>query len=63
MTWPLRELGDLIESHDARRQPVKESERRPGPFPYYGASGVIDSVDSFIFDGGYALLAEDGENL
>ncbi len=43
--------------------PVKESDRRPGPFPYYGASGIVDRVDRYIFDGEYLLIAEDGENL
>jgi type I restriction enzyme S subunit len=42
---------------------VKESERKPGIFPYYGASGIVDHVDKFIFDGEYLLVAEDGENL
>jgi type I restriction enzyme S subunit len=42
---------------------VKESERKSGIFPYYGASGIVDHVDKFIFDGEYLLVAEDGENL
>ena len=56
-------LGDLIESHDARRRPVKSSERNSGPYPYYGASGIVDYVDAFLFDGEFLLVAEDGENL
>lgn len=35
----------------------------PGPYPYYGASGIVDHVDGHIFDGEYVLVAEDGENL
>jgi len=58
-----RALGDLMISFDRLRQPVKESDRRSGPFPYYGASGVVDNVDQYIFDGEYLLVAEDGENL
>jgi len=42
---------------------VKEAERRAGPYPYYGASGIVDYVDNYLFDGNYLLLAEDGENL
>jgi type I restriction enzyme S subunit len=61
--WPTATLGELTINFDARRKPVKESERKPGPFPYYGASGVVDSVDGYIFDGDYLLIAEDGENL
>jgi type I restriction enzyme S subunit len=45
------------------RVPVKEADRRPGPYPYYGASGVVDHVDSYLFDGERLLIAEDGENL
>ncbi len=61
--WPRVPLGELTENFDGRRVPVKESERRPGPFPYYGASGVVDHVDGYLFDGEYLLIGEDGENL
>jgi type I restriction enzyme S subunit len=61
--WPTVALGDVSISHDARRVPVKESERIAGPYPYYGASGVVDFVNSYLFDGDYLLVAEDGENL
>ncbi len=43
--------------------PVRESDRKPGPYPYYGASGVVDHVDAFLFDGEFLLVSEDGENL
>ena len=61
--WPLRPLGELTINHDGRRRPVKESERKPGPYPYYGASGVVDHVDGYIFEGRHLLIGEDGENL
>lgn len=61
--WPLRALGELTVNHDGRRRPVKESERKAGPYPYYGASGVVDHVDGYLFDGEYLLVGEDGENL
>lgn len=61
--WQVRQLGELTENFDSRRVPVKESDRKPGPYPYYGASGIVDYVDSYIFDGEYLLIAEDGENL
>ncbi len=61
--WTTSELGDLTINFDGKRKPVKESERRPGPYPYYGASGVVDHVDGYLFDGDYLLIAEDGENL
>ena len=53
----------MSENLDALRVPVKESDRRPGPYPYYGASGIVDYVDDFIFNGDHVLVAEDGENL
>jgi type I restriction enzyme, S subunit len=61
--WPFVRLGELTVNHDAKRRPVKASERKPGPFPYYGASGVVDHVEGYLFDGEYLLVAEDGENL
>jgi type I restriction enzyme S subunit len=59
----LFQLGDVTENHDGRRVPVKGADRKPGPYPYYGASGVVDFVADYIFDGEYLLIAEDGENL
>ena len=63
--WPLVALGEVIDFFDAKRVPLSGMERvsRRGEFPYYGASGVIDWIDGFIFDGTYLLIAEDGENL
>lgn len=61
--WPLVPLGELTDNFDGRRVPVKEIDRKPGPYPYYGASGIVDRVDGYIFDGEYLLIGEDGENL
>jgi type I restriction enzyme, S subunit len=61
--WPTCLLGELTENFDAQRIPVKERDRKPGPYPYYGASGIVDHVEGYIFDGEYLLIAEDGENL
>lgn len=61
--WPLVPLGELTENLDGRRIPVRESDRKPGPYPYYGASGIVDWVDGYLFDGEYLLIGEDGENL
>lgn len=61
--YPKQSLGQLLAIHDSKRIPVKKADRKPGPYPYYGASGIVDWVDSYIFDGSYLLLAEDGENL
>jgi type I restriction enzyme, S subunit len=61
--WRERPLAELTDNFDGIRVPVKEADRRPGPYPYYGASGVVDHVDNYLFDGEYLLIAEDGENL
>lgn len=58
-----RTVGELSVNLDSRRKPVRSADRRGGPFPYYGASGVVDHVDDFIFEGLHVLVAEDGENL
>jgi type I restriction enzyme S subunit len=60
---PMRPVGEVVENLDAQRLPVKASDRRPGPYPYYGAQGIVDYVDDYIFDGEFVLVAEDGENL
>ena len=61
--WATRSLGDLTYNYDSQRIPVKEADRHQGPYPYYGASGIVDYIDKYIFEGEYLLIAEDGENL
>lgn len=61
--WQIAKLGDLTVNLDTKRKPVKGPDRKPGPYPYYGASGIVDYVDGYIFDGEHLLIAEDGENL
>ena len=63
--WPVRTFGDLATNEDGRRRPVKASDRKDvqGVYPYYGASGIIDYVDSFLFDETALLIGEDGANL
>lgn len=61
--WRDCSLGELVQSLDSKRRPVKASDRSVGLFPYYGASGIVDYVDSWIFDGEALLVAEDGANL
>jgi type I restriction enzyme S subunit len=64
-TWGSALFGAVTINHDGRRVPVKSSDRarRQGPYPYYGASGVIDQIDDFLFEGDYLLVSEDGANL
>ena len=53
--WPRRELGTLAENMDSCRVPITKGDRKEGPFPYYGASGVVDHVADYIFDEGILL--------
>jgi type I restriction enzyme M protein len=61
--WPKQELGKLAQNLDSRRVPITQSDRKPGPYPYYGASGIVDSVADYIFDEDILLISEDGANL
>lgn len=63
--WTTYNLGSVINIHDSQRVPLStmQREKRQGKFPYYGAQGIIDHIDDYIFDGNYLLIAEDGENL
>lgn len=63
--WRETTLGDVVEIFDYKRVPLSSAQRsrRQGPYPYYGAQGVIDFIDDFIFDGRFILIPEDGENL
>ena len=56
-------LGDIAENLDSKRKPITSSLREPGDIPYYGASGIVDYVKDYIFDGDYLLVSEDGANL
>ena len=59
-TYPVKPLGEVAEFLDSKRRPVKESDRKPGPYPYYGANGQQGTIDGYIFDEPLILLAEDG---
>lgn len=63
--WEVRPLGRLVTFLDGQRRPVKDSDRAKmqGPIPYYGASGIVDWVNDFLFDEELILLGEDGENI
>ena len=58
-------FDEVTINHDKKRIPLSLMERskRKGVYRYYGAQGVIDYIDDYIFDGKYLLIAEDGENL
>lgn len=56
-------LGNLAENFDSKRKPITSGLRDAGDIPYYGASGVVDYVKNYIFDGDFLLVSEDGANL
>ena len=56
-------LEDISINCDSLRKPVTKGNRNVGNYPYYGASGIVDYVDDYIFDGDYLLVSEDGANL
>ena len=58
--FPLMPLSELVVFLDSRRRPVKAGDRKPGPFPYYGANGQQGTIDGYLFDEPLVLLAEDG---
>ncbi len=61
--WCIKKLGSVAENLDNRRVPITSSDREAGDVPYYGASGVVDYVDGFIFDEDLLCISEDGANL
>ncbi len=63
--WKLIRFGDLLINRDSERIPLSVDERatRRGEYDYYGASGIIDSIDAYLFDKPLLLIGEDGANL
>ena len=53
-------VEDVCDILDRFRKPITKKNRRAGVFPYYGATGVLDYVDSWIFNENLVLLGEDG---
>lgn len=61
--YPLENLGDICSNYDGKRVPITQSDRQPGEYPYYGASGIVDYVADYLFDEDLLLVSEDGANL
>lgn len=61
--WQSKRLDEIVQFMDELRRPLKASERKPGPYPYYGASGIIDHIDDYLFSDELILLSEDGANI
>ena len=56
-------MGDVVEFLDTVRKPLEGVKRVAGPYPYYGASGIVDYVDGYLFNEELILLSEDGANI
>lgn len=61
--WEQYRLEDTVDFLDEKRKPITSKYRKAGQYPYYGASGIIDFIDDYIFDEELVLLSEDGANI
>jgi type I restriction enzyme S subunit len=61
--WVETTVDKLSTNLDSKRIPITKSDRKSGEYPYYGASGIVDYVADYIFDGDALLVSEDGANL
>ncbi len=61
--WEEKTLPDISENLDSIRIPVTKKNRTEGKYPYYGASGIVDYVDDYLFDEDLLCISEDGANL
>lgn len=60
--WRIGSIEEIVEFHNSKRIPLSSAERnkRKKIYPYYGATSLMDYVDSYLFEGIYLLLGEDG---
>ena len=64
--WRIFRVKDVLDFHNTHRVPLSGAERgmmMERLYDYYGASGIIDKVENYLFEGTYILVAEDGANL
>ena len=64
--WCLTNIGELLVNRDGERKPISSairSKQMNKIYDYYGAAGVIDKVDNYLFDERLLLIGEDGANL
>ncbi len=63
--WLWAYFGEMTFNRDSERIPIEKAEResRHGDYDYYGASGIIDTIDDYLFDQPLLLIGEDGANL
>ena len=58
--WDAKSVEQVCKILNNRRVPITSGDRTAGLYPYYGASGIVDYVDDFIFDERLVLVGEDG---
>ena len=60
--WDVTAIGKIADNFDSQRVPLSQNQRAniQGTIPYYGATGIMDYINDYIFDGQYVLIAEDG---
>ena len=63
--WEKIEFSNVAINMNSKRIPIKQADREQmqGDYPYYGATGIVDYINDFKFDGEFLLIAEDGKNL
>jgi type I restriction enzyme, S subunit len=63
--WRLEKLSKVTKSLNSKRVPIKQQDRGKisGAYPYYGATGIVDYINDYKFDGSHLLISEDGKNL
>ena len=59
----VKTVDQISTNLDSKRVPITKSDRKSGEYPYYGASGIVDYVADYIFEGNTLLVSEDGANL
>lgn len=60
MAWKTKKFGEICDILDSKRRPITKRHRTIGSYPYYGATGILDYVDNYIFDEKLILIGEDG---
>jgi type I restriction enzyme S subunit len=63
-SWEVSSIDDACQIHNNLRKPISSEERRKikGTYPYYGPTGIVDYIDSYLIDGQYVLIGEDGDH-
>ncbi|NCQ19458.1 MAG: restriction endonuclease subunit S [Ignavibacteria bacterium] len=61
--WEEKTLNEISENLDSKRVPITKNVRNQGTIPYYGASGIVDYVEDYLFNEDLLCVSEDGANL